>query len=184
MWFNILLYSILFYSDGCRISIRICENFGETVLRYNGTALYIAPGRNERAFIQAQIKENIKAPRHWSLCGEFTGHRWIHKGPVRRKIFPFDDVIMLGKLFITNMNIEISIPNDRFRAIAVGKFSRVNGNFNTRLKVIWLRDNGYFAMLMVSFALMVNLTGCGHSYWNINRKSESLNHWITCSATL
>ena len=24
-----------------------------------------------------QIKENIKAPRHWPLCGEFTGHRWI-----------------------------------------------------------------------------------------------------------
>ena len=24
-------------------------------------------------FIQAQIKENIKAPRHWTLCGEFTG---------------------------------------------------------------------------------------------------------------
>ena len=28
-------------------------------------------------FIQAQIKENIKAPRHWPLCGEFTGDRWI-----------------------------------------------------------------------------------------------------------
>ena len=28
-------------------------------------------------FIQAQIKENIKAPHHWPLCGEFTGHRWI-----------------------------------------------------------------------------------------------------------
>ena len=26
-------------------------------------------------FIQAQIKENIKAPRHWRLCGEFTGDR-------------------------------------------------------------------------------------------------------------
>ena len=24
-------------------------------------------------FIQSQIKENIKAPRHWPLCGEFTG---------------------------------------------------------------------------------------------------------------
>ena len=24
-------------------------------------------------FIQAQIKENIKAPRHWLLCGDFTG---------------------------------------------------------------------------------------------------------------
>ena len=24
-------------------------------------------------FIQTQIKEKIKAPRHWPLCGEFTG---------------------------------------------------------------------------------------------------------------
>ena len=28
-------------------------------------------------FIQAQIKENIKAPRHWPLCGVFIGDRWI-----------------------------------------------------------------------------------------------------------
>ena len=34
-------------------------------------------------FIQAQIKENTKAPRHWPLCGEFIGlnltpwDRWI-----------------------------------------------------------------------------------------------------------
>ena len=28
-------------------------------------------------FIQTQIKENIKAPRHRPLCGEFTGDRWI-----------------------------------------------------------------------------------------------------------
>ena len=28
-------------------------------------------------FIQAQLKENVKASRHWPLCGEFTGHRWI-----------------------------------------------------------------------------------------------------------
>ena len=25
----------------------------------------------------APIKENIKAPRHWPLCGEFTGDRRI-----------------------------------------------------------------------------------------------------------
>ena len=30
-----------------------------------------------RAFIQVQIKENIKVPRHWPLWGEFTGDRWI-----------------------------------------------------------------------------------------------------------
>ena len=28
-------------------------------------------------FIQAQIKENIKASRHWPLGGKFTGDRWI-----------------------------------------------------------------------------------------------------------
>ena len=26
---------------------------------------------------KVQIKENIKAPRHWPLWGEFTGDRWI-----------------------------------------------------------------------------------------------------------
>ena len=27
--------------------------------------------------VEAQMKENMKAPRHWPLCGEFTGDRWI-----------------------------------------------------------------------------------------------------------
>ena len=29
-------------------------------------------GQFLQPFIQAEIKENIKAPRHWPLCGEFT----------------------------------------------------------------------------------------------------------------
>ena len=41
-------------------------------------------------------QRNIKAPRHWPLCGEI--HRGPvnspHKWPVTRKMFPFDDVIM------------------------------------------------------------------------------------------
>ena len=45
---------------------------------------------------KAQIKGNIKAPRHWPLWWGI--HRWpvnsLHKGPVTREIFPFDDVIM------------------------------------------------------------------------------------------
>ena len=28
-------------------------------------------------FIQEQIKENIQAPRHWPLCGEYTGDQCI-----------------------------------------------------------------------------------------------------------
>ena len=39
---------------------------------------------------QAQIKENIKSPRHCPLWGESTGHR----GPDTGKMSPFDDVIM------------------------------------------------------------------------------------------
>ena len=41
---------------------------------------------------RTQIKENIKAPRHCALCGEFTVDS-THKWPVTRKIFPFDDAI-------------------------------------------------------------------------------------------
>ena len=45
------------------------------------------------ADIQAQIKENIKAPRHWPLWGEFTGD--LPRTNVTRKMFSFDDIIML-----------------------------------------------------------------------------------------
>ena len=40
-------------------------------------------------FIQAQIKENTKAPRHRHLCWEFTGDRWIPRtnGQYRGKCF-------------------------------------------------------------------------------------------------
>ena len=40
-------------------------------------------------FIQAQIKENIKAPHHWPLCRKFTDERWIPrtKGQLREKCF-------------------------------------------------------------------------------------------------
>ena len=34
-------------------------------------------------FIQAQIKVNIKAPRHWPLWGEFTGDLWIPRTKVQ-----------------------------------------------------------------------------------------------------
>ena len=47
--------------------------------------------------IRVQIKVNIKAPRHWPLClGIHRGPvNSPHKWPVTRKMFPFDDVIML-----------------------------------------------------------------------------------------
>ena len=38
-----------------------------------------ASGLFAQPFIQAQINENIKAPHHWLLCGEFTGDRWFSR---------------------------------------------------------------------------------------------------------
>ena len=48
-------------------------------------------------FIQTQIKENIKAPRHWPFVqGIRRGQvNSPHKCPVTRKVLRFDDVIML-----------------------------------------------------------------------------------------
>ena len=49
-----------------------------------------------------QFKENVKAPRHWLFVRGI--HRWpvnsLHKGPVTRKMFPFDDVIMVWQEYI------------------------------------------------------------------------------------
>ena len=57
----------------------------------------------DQPFVQAQIKENIKDPRH----GLFV--RGIHwwpvespiKGPVTWKMFPFDDVIMASQEYLS-----------------------------------------------------------------------------------
>ena len=43
-----------------------------------------------QAFIQGHIRESIKAPRHWPLCGEFTGDRWIPRTKGRDK---FDAIL-------------------------------------------------------------------------------------------
>ena len=48
-------------------------------------------------FVQVQIKDNIKAPRHWPFVRAI--HRSPvnspHKRPVTRKMLSFDDVVML-----------------------------------------------------------------------------------------
>ena len=49
--------------------------------RHNGCVRWRLKSPASRLFtqpiIRVQIKVNIKAPRHWPLCGEFTEDRWI-----------------------------------------------------------------------------------------------------------
>ena len=48
-----------------------------------------------QSFVQAQIKENIKASRCWALWRASSGDRWFpSQRPGAWKMFPFDDVII------------------------------------------------------------------------------------------
>ena len=54
--------------------ITMTSSWGRWRLKSPPARLFTQP------FIQAQMKENIKAPRHWPMCGECTCDRWIpHK---------------------------------------------------------------------------------------------------------
>ena len=67
------------------------------------------------AFFQAQIKENIKAPRHWHLWGELTDERRIpsKKGQKRGKFFHLMTsswtMYIIPGMYFTNVNSRHSI---------------------------------------------------------------------------
>ena len=65
------------------ISITVRSSWARWRLKSPAPQLLVQP------FVQAQIKENIKAPRHWPLCRDSP-----HKRPVTRKMFPFNDAVM------------------------------------------------------------------------------------------
>ena len=60
-----------FYHKFCYRFITLTLEWVLWRLRSPASRLFIQP------FVQAQIKENIKAPRQWPLCGEFTYDQWI-----------------------------------------------------------------------------------------------------------
>ena len=54
-----------------------------------------SPPLFNQPFIQAQVKENIKAPLAFVRGIYHWPGNSPHKGPVTREIFPFDDIIMI-----------------------------------------------------------------------------------------
>ena len=116
-------------------------------------------------FVQAQIKENIKASRPWTLWGEFTDDWWIPhtKGPVTRKRFPFDDVItwfdppIQGGCLLTTPNFNLLIARD------LNPFS-------------WLLAHGYPGYVVI----FDHITSFG---LRIRKWSTSVPSWILESGT-
>ena len=61
------------HSLPCQINITMTSQWARWCLKSAASRLFT------QSFIQTQIKENIKAPRHWPLRGDFTGDRWISR---------------------------------------------------------------------------------------------------------
>ena len=62
---------VLFIQALKRCVTTVTSHWGRWRLKSPASRLFTQP------FIQAQIKENIKTPCHWTLCREFTDDRWI-----------------------------------------------------------------------------------------------------------
>ena len=80
-----IIYLYVYASVLARVCITVTSWWPRKRLKSPASRLFTQP------FIRAQIKVNIKAPRHWPLCGEFTGDRWIPRinGQQRGKCFHF-----------------------------------------------------------------------------------------------
>ena len=64
-WFGLILINFLSFG------ITMASQWAQWCL--NSSASWLLT----QTFIQAQIKENIKALHHWPFCREFTGDQWI-----------------------------------------------------------------------------------------------------------
>ena len=93
-WLNFAMLDPGYLSfDVCRetyhVTITVTSYLARLHLKLPVSRLFI------QTYVQKQIKENIKAPRRGLL---WEIHQWpvnsLYKGPVTRKLFPFDDVIM------------------------------------------------------------------------------------------
>ena len=72
VWFRLFfIHPSALHSAVClSVSLQWCHNERGSVSNYQRLFFAQLP-------VQARIKGNIKAPRHWPLCGEFTGDRGI-----------------------------------------------------------------------------------------------------------
>ena len=69
--------------------------------------------------VYSNIDKNIKAPRHWLLCGEFTG-RWPvnspHKWPVTRKMFPLTTSSCFSVTPATE-SVHIGVSDNKYNSV-------------------------------------------------------------------
>ena len=56
---------------------KMTTHYSDVIMGGDGVSIHKLHDYFTQPFIQARIKQNIKAPRSWSLCGAFAGDRRI-----------------------------------------------------------------------------------------------------------
>ena len=70
------MYTDFSFDDICICHLNLAAHYSDVAMsamasQITGVWMFAQP------LVQAQIKENIKDPRHWPLWGESIGDRWI-----------------------------------------------------------------------------------------------------------
>ena len=108
--------------------------------------------------VRAQVKESIKAPRHWPLWGEFTGDRWIPRTK--------------GQLHGKRFHLMTSSYRGRSEGLCyIGyKLTRTNWHSHADSK-----DQSTRAMVQRSVSSMVHINKAGVSIVRVYEKSRNVN---------
>ena len=72
-WIDTPSCSLWRHCNGC-----LTVSYTPYTFHFTYKDIYIYTHTCTYTYTQTYFKENIKAPRHWPLCVEFTGDRWIH----------------------------------------------------------------------------------------------------------
>ena len=109
-------------------------------------------------FIEAQIKEKIKAPRHWPLCGEFSGDWWISRknGQWRGKCFHFmtSSCHLVSSIFLWFL-ITTCISSFRSGNRVGTRFSSQVKSNKLRLDMLWKIEFTPMRMLIYNFCCVI-----------------------------
>ena len=76
-WRILSIFIMKLYIVWCRVKQDEISHYSDVTMSAMASQITAAFRPFVQSFVQAHIKESIKAPRDWPLWGESTGDRWI-----------------------------------------------------------------------------------------------------------
>ena len=139
---------LAFTPPGASCTTRAHSHYNNVIM---GTMASQITSPTTQTFIRAHIKENIKAPRHWPLCGEITVDSWIPRTNGQQRGICFQ--LMTSSWISTECRAWI------FHCICIKVWNTIND--------IYLVTNALLAILLLNL-------GCGRVFTSHRKQSMSL----------